>query len=117
MQLTGKCKEDFFKEWDINEEKFLEAFSDREITSIIIDWFDSKNMNLHIEVVYDRSSGYVRGFDSEVIFIMHGDFTVINSDCLKNDVYETRLEATDSVIKKANELYNMLHFETNPSKN
>jgi len=74
-------------------------------------------MNLHIEVVYDRSSGYVRGFDSEVIFIMHGDFTVINSDCLKNDVYETRLEATDSVIKKANELYNMLHFETNPSKN
>jgi len=120
-ELKGKCKDDFFSYFKENrrgsENGFYELLPALFQNALIIEFFDSKNINLHIEVVYDRSGGYVRGFDSEVIFIMHNDFTIINSDCLKEDVYETRVDATNSVIKKAIELYNMLHFDTNLSKN
>lgn len=113
-ELTGKCKDDFFAYFKENRRGSENSFYElHELFQniLIIEFFDYKNITLHINVVYDRSGGYVRGFESEVIFIMHGYFTVINSDCLKSDVYETRVEATNSVIKKAIELYNTLHFE------
>jgi len=51
----------------------------------------------------------VRGFDSEVIFIMNGSLYINNSDCLKDDIYETRFEATNIAVIKANEIYNILN--------
>lgn len=110
MELTGKTKTDF-DTFIKNEMYYLgkEQLSDNFMHTLYIEFFDSKEININIQVIYDRSSKYVRGFDSEIIFIQHGDLKIINSDCLKNDIYETRQEAISLAIRKADELYNHLH--------
>ena len=67
--------------------------------------FEKKHIFINVTVVKDDLLKYVRGFDSEIIFINNGDLITINSDVLKNDVYETREEATIKALIKANEIF------------
>lgn len=67
--------------------------------------FEKKGIFINVKVVKDDLLKYVRGFDSEIIFINNGDLITINSDVLKNDVYETREEATLKALIKANEIF------------
>ena len=120
MTLTGKAKEDFlikvYYQEDTNQasdesikeklfyhsQKWIERQDKRLINQLIIDFFDEKGFNISIETENDTMFKYVRGFESYVSFLLHGDLLKLNSDCLKNDVYETRKES----IEKANEVYN-----------
>ena len=67
--------------------------------------FEKKGVYINITVEKDDLLKYVRGYDSEIIFINNGDLITINSDVLKNDVYETRPEATLKALIKANEIF------------
>ena len=105
-KLTGKCREDFDNHVYENMYQINENSGDMILNAIIIEFLDEKEIYIDIEVIKDKSSGYVRGFESGVIFTMHGDLMANNSDCLKEDIYESRLEATNQAIIKANEIYN-----------
>ena len=111
--LSGKCELDFFNFYTQNKKykNDLKQYKQNLQASIIIDWLDSKNFFINIEVIKDKMLGYVRGFDSDVTFTMHGELTNVNSDCLKNDIYETRNEATLKAIQKASEVYNHIFCE------
>lgn len=74
---------------------------------LYVDIFEKKGIYINVTVVKDDYLKYVRGFDSEVIFINNGDLITINSDVLKDDVYETREEATLKSLIKANEIYKL----------
>ena len=67
--------------------------------------FEKKGVYINITVEKDDLLKYVRGYDSEIIFINNGDLITINSDVLKNDVYETRQEATLKALIKANDVF------------
>ena len=67
--------------------------------------FEKKGVYINITVIKDDLLKYVRGYDSEIIFINNGDLITINSDVLKNDVYETRQEATLKALIKANDVF------------
>lgn len=112
MILTGKAKEDFIK-WYYSKCDKQPYFQDYSLdlshvilNALIIEWFDSIGININIIVEHDRKAGYVRGFESEVCFIMNSEFMIVNSDCLKSDIYETRQQATEEAIKKACDIYN-----------
>jgi len=108
MILTGKCLEDFTKWFNKNYTNIYINESTSE-NAFIIEFLDSKEYYIDVEVIKDKSGGYVRGFESEVTYTRHGDLNMINSDCLKEDIYETRPEATNAAILKANEIYNLKH--------
>jgi hypothetical protein len=72
---------------------------------LYVDIFEKKGIYINVTVVKDDYLKYLRGFDSEVIFINNGDLITINSDVLKYDVYETREEAKLKALIKANEIY------------
>ena len=80
------------------------------IISDIISWFDSIEFYINIKVIKNKMLTYVKGFDSEVTLHFQGDLITINSDCLKNDIYNTRNEAVLKAIQKASELYNTNFF-------
>ena len=67
--------------------------------------FEKKGVYINITVEKDDLLKYVRGYDSEIIFINNGDLITINSDVLKNDIYDTREEATLKALIKANEIF------------
>ena len=69
--------------------------------------FEKKGVYINITVIKDDLLKYVRGYDSEIIFINNGDLITINSDVLKNDIYDTREEATLKALIKAKEIYNI----------
>ena len=124
MTLIGKAKEDFlikvYYQEDTNQasdesikeklfyhsQKWIERQDKRLINQLIIDFFDEKGFNISIETENDTMLKYVRGFESYVSILLHGNLLKLNSDCLKNDVYETRKEAIEKAIEKANEVYN-----------
>ena len=124
MTLIGKAKEDFLikvyyqentnqaSDESIKEklfyhsQKWIERQDKRLINQLIIDFFDEKGFNISIETENDTILKYVRGFESYVSFLLHGDLFKLNSDYLKNDVYETRKEAIEKAIEKANEVHN-----------
>lgn len=111
--LSGKCEVDFLNFYTQNRKykNDLKQYKQNLQASIIIDWLDSKEFFVNIEVIKDKMLGYVRGFDSDVTFIMHGELTNVNSDCLKKDIYETRNEAVLKAIQKASEVYNKKFFQ------
>ncbi len=113
--LNGKAKQDFEKWLDIQEvAPYKVMFWDiPKIVQVayIVEWLDSVDFYLDIEIVKDRMLGYVRGFDSSVIFTLHVDLMTNNSDCLKDDIYDTRAEAVLKAIQKANEVYNVKFFQ------
>lgn len=124
MTLTNRALEDFlikiYYQEDTNQasdesikeklfhhaKKWLERQDERFVNQLIIDFFDEKGFNISIETENDTMLKYVRGFESYVSFLLHGELMKINSDCLKKDVYETRTEAIKKAIEKANEVYN-----------
>ena len=106
VYLTGICAKDF-------ENQFCGIITKNnlELSAFIIEWLDSKDFFINVEVIKDKMLGYVRGFDSDITFTMHGELTNVNSDCLKKDIYETRNEATLKAIQKASEVYNHIFCE------
>lgn len=94
MKLTGKAKEDFNK-WlieqypivrniNITEDKLFVSLG----KALIIEWFDS--VGIYISINYDS-------FNEEFIYLIDGYH--LGSE-------ETRTQATNSVIKIANDNYN-----------
>ena len=75
--------------------------------------FEKKDIFINVKVVKDDLLKYVRGYDSEIIFINNGDLITINSDVLKNDIYDTREEATLKALIKAKEIYNVYFKRSN----
>ena len=106
--LSGKCEEHFIIFYTGNKKykNDLKQYKNNLQASIIISWFDSIEFYINIEVIKDKMLGYVRGFDSDVTLHFQGDLITINSDCLKDDIYNTRDEAVLKAIQKASEVYN-----------
>lgn len=111
--LFDKCEEDFVNFYTQNKKykNDLKQYKQNLQATIIIAWFDSLEFYINIEVIKDKMLGYVRGFDSDVTFHLHGDLMTINSDCLKDDIYNTRDEAVLKAIQKASEVYNTKFFQ------
>ena len=91
MILTGKCKEDFLKWYYYNNyhhQVFTETSDDIFINALIIEWLDS--VGIYIGITYFK--------DSEFHWRIH-----------YKDKYGTRNsrpEAIEQAIIKANEIYN-----------
>ena len=101
MILTGKAKEDFIEYYNNHSIKYLLSWTDFDDlplvvkNALIIEWFDSVGIYINIENLYYQSWWYYKV-----------------KQC--PDTYEqvimqnTRQEATEEAIKKANEIYNNL---------
>ena len=111
--LSGKCEEHFINFYTRNKKykNDLKQYKNNLQASIIISWFDSIEFYINIEVIKDKMLGYVRGFESDVTLHFQGDLITINSDCLKDDIYNTRDEAVLKAIQKASEVYNTKFFQ------
>lgn len=108
MILTGKTKEDFEK-W-LNKEMYylgrhnfedrdnnIEDLSDIFQNALIIEWFDS--IGIYIEVYRHNNRPTVQGFNSRIVRRINGYYECCTA-------VDTRKEATEEAIKKANEIYN-----------
>ena len=88
MILNGKAKEDF-KEWAyysyVEDSGDLAMMRSTYRNALIIEWFDSVGIYVNITVTY--------GFNWNIEGLGCSDFN-------------TRKEATEQAIKKANEIYN-----------
>jgi len=114
MRLTDKCKEDFLnyywnskiKPLSICTKEDLESFFDSiyEIyqNALIIEFFDSVGIYISIECYYDALLGYNRGFEA----IIFDEQQNTKYDCNPSDCFETRTEAVNEAIIKANALWN-----------
>jgi hypothetical protein len=112
-----------FEDWFVKKEQqridtgktiillFFYALTETMRNSEIIEWFDSIEFYINIEVIKDKELGYVRGFDADVTFHLHGDLMTVNADCLKEDIYNTRDEAVLKAIQKASEVYNTKYID------
>jgi|SRR6478752_4836064 len=92
MKLTGKCKDDFLN-YCKQSESFINTYADIYLNSLIIEWFDS--VGLFIDCGYYAKGKMCSGIESE-------NFSFISTGTR----HETRLNALNSAIEKANELYN-----------
>ena len=106
MILNGKCKEDFekwfYKEIDQVVGEGLDDVPDLYLNALIIDFFDS----VGIIILPNRG---VKGYYSEIKDFNNKTFG--NCKChlvVKNNVddFESRQQATEKAIEKANEIYN-----------
>lgn len=103
MILTGKCKEDFLKLTSIKE-SHLKLMLDIYKNALIIKWFDSVGIFIHIEPYL---GGGKECFYAKVIY--RNELFIDQSEDINNgDYLETRIEATMLSIIKANEIYNKL---------
>lgn len=101
MELNGKAKEDFNK-WVIQEYPILRHINITEdklfvslSNALIIEWFDSVGIYIQIDC------GNLKHDNTNNVYFQGG--------VLKNEfgsVFNTRKEATEEAIKKANEIYN-----------
>lgn len=98
MLLTGKCKEDFLihlKETRRCNEKSFSEFPAIFEDALIIEWLDSVGIYVTILPCIDKT------FDS---------YVTINKKRIEVSQFnETRSEATQKAILKANEIYNNLN--------
>ena len=110
MILTGKAKEDFIEYYNNHSIKYLLSWTDFDDlplvvkNALIIEWFDSVGIKtLHS---YSLCGWYCELKDyNNKEFGNHKSFVVCKNSV--ND-FDTRQEATDEAIKKANEIYNKL---------
>ena len=102
MILTGKCIEEFLKKQDCGEAWFDTHYMPIFQNTLIVEWFDSVGIYISIECYYDALLGYNRGFEA-IVFDESGN---TKYDCNPSDCFETRLEAINKAIEKANEIYN-----------
>jgi hypothetical protein len=121
MELTGKCKEEFFK-W--KKSRWMDSGLIQvsvvsplmfDLTTnfyklplemqygVYVDFFDSVGVRVFIDEEFDIMGQYQRGFNP----------VVNNIELYKdNDCFETRPEARTSAIEKANEIYNLNQYTT-----
>lgn len=92
MILTDKAREDFLKWVNLTEDMFLCANSEREITSLTVDWFDSTGIIIEIGVKFVS--------DIFIFYVNQGT---------NDEEYSTRQEATNKAIELANKIYNEKH--------
>lgn len=95
MILTGKAKEDFLNWVNLTEDMFLCAYSEREITSLIVDWFDSVGIYIAIKKSVDIFWLYNIKINSTGVYISALEL-----------MQKTRQQATEQAIIKANDIYN-----------
>ena len=101
MILTGKAKEDFLEYYNNHSIKYLLSWTDFDDlplvvkNALIIEWFDSVGIYINIENLYYQSWWYYKVKKCP--------------DTYKQVIMQnTRQEATEEAIKKANEIYNNL---------
>jgi hypothetical protein len=108
MKLTGKCKEDFekwFRRINLKNNWLLNSFYKLPQSmqyGVLIDFFDSVGIKIHL----DRNCQGIK-FNSWFITITKENGMHLNNflkDTLEKD---SRPEARDAAIEKANELYNL----------
>lgn len=83
MELTGRCKEDFYKSlienYPVNESDvnkwFLALYVEFQNT-LIIDFFDSVGIYVNTTPYYMKVEKYNRGFESIVIDEKSGKYTI-----------------------------------------
>ena len=105
MILTGKAKEDFLTKMsiltEIKDKKDLEEYfmkiSDLIKNAYYVDFFDS--VGIYIEVYRHNNRPTVQGFNSRIVRRINGYYEC----CI---AVNTRKEATEQAIKKANEIFN-----------
>lgn len=101
MILTDKCKEDFLTHNNITEQNLLFGYSEREINSLIIEFFDSVGI-----IILLKRFAHKLEF-SDWYFIITNKQGVHLNNYLENRVnVDSRQEATKQAIIKANEIYN-----------
>lgn len=98
MLLTGKASKDFIK-WLYFKHNLqpYNLFNEIIQYALIIEWFDS--IGIYIEVYRHNNRPTVQGFNSRIVRRINGYYEC----CIAVD---TRKEATEEAIKKANEIYN-----------
>ncbi len=114
MELTEKCKEDFLEFVYYNEDclsvnetnkkeiqdeasAYLSNLDERFRNTLIIEWLDSVGIYISIEP-------YKNLFDNGNLYFC---FKIIDYPYIsKNNVYQSRQEATTEAIIKVNQIYN-----------
>lgn len=122
MQLTGKCKEDFFTYVYYNEDtnqvydeskkqlvinnalKWFERQDERLSVSLIIEWFDSVGLYLFFDPQWSCSTN--------LWWRYHISKKLMQNNIIESD-FKTRSQAINSAIKKANDVYNETHQKIN----
>ena len=120
MILNGKAKEEFEK-WILNNpqghesQRMIKIYNQKELfisyisigktflNALIIDWFDSVGIYISTPSFNDTVLGYQRGHECEVYDEKNNIVYKIYND---NDVFNTRQEATEKAIDKANLIFN-----------
>jgi len=98
MKLTGKTKEDFLKDLDVEEQWFNDEYVDLFANALIIEFFDSVKIYISINYVDMHTDlRSEKGFQS---LVSHKHLSTMFR------VIKSRQEATEKSIEKANEIYN-----------
>lgn len=100
MILTGKCREDF--EYKYNMSNFNELDEYLQFCRMV-EFFDSVGIFINTPPFYDSFLKYNRGFECFVVDEINNTTHDISND---NDVFNSRQEALEQAIIKANEIYN-----------
>lgn len=94
MKLTGKCKEEFLKYLDVEEQWFNEEYTELFENALVVDFFDS--VGIYIDCGYYTKGKMCSGVEgSGLEFISTGTN------------HNSRIKATNKAIIKANEIYNL----------
>lgn len=108
MILTGKAKDKFLT-WYGNRIGItlttLELIYQSESViqnALIVEWFDTIGTYITIEGVFDGMLGYHRGYQVHIYQDSEHPISMFKN----HDVFESRQEATEAAITKANEIYN-----------
>jgi hypothetical protein len=110
MRLTGKAKEDFEKWYSENVEfkgevLYLEEFYILPFSmqyGVLVDWFDSVGVYILIKRLYSIPMEN----DVWYFIITNKEGVYFNSTLDKENKSETRPQARQKAIEKANEIYN-----------
>ena len=94
--LTGKCKKSFIEEKLGNNIGLFETMLQMYKHALIIDFFDS--VGIYISINREISENSFWNFDFTYKENLNNTFFT--------DYYETRQQATEEAIKKANEIFN-----------
>ena len=107
MILTGKAKEDFLEYYNNHSIKYLLSwtyFDDLPLVvknALIIEWFDS--VGIYINTTYEE----FEDIQVKKLPVLVKTWSVwVNEELLID--FNSRQEATEEAIKKANEIYNNL---------
>ena len=107
MILTGKAKEDFLEYYNNHSIKYLLSWTDFDDlplvvkNALIIEWFDS--VGIYVNTTYEE----FEDIQVKKLPVLVKTWSVLVNEELLID-FNSRQEATDEAIKKANEIYNNL---------